>query len=216
MKKSVKTILLVLSGVILLTTSSIINSGCSGAEVEEPCNNMSCINGTLDVIDCKCDCDDGWTGKLCDIPTSTSDTNLISADILYQSGTSLDYHTSDMHVNFVRNAGGLDSITIDSEISEGVWLYVQLIDENLGRITNDSFDVRADGEPRRAWVEHYNDNIIDERFIPPYSFSGGTMYLDTVDFNAKTLSVRYNCTIESDGFTEEAVLTNGKIRYNGN
>ena len=65
----------------------------------------------------------------------------------------------------------ISCFTIDSEISEGVWLYVQIIDENIGRITNDSFEIRGDGEPRRAWVENYNDNILEERFIPPYSFS---------------------------------------------
>lgn len=195
----------------LLTPKFFLVLVCALMCIQQACDSSSCdqicVNGTFNEENCACTCDEGWVGWACDEPELP---NVISAEIAYAS-TKQSYSTGDMHVRFVKNPGGLDTVVIDSEVSPNNWLYVFLVDENITRIQDKTFPVVGSGGAGTAWVQHYNQAQTEDHFTPNPLQSSGNLIVDALDFEDEFIRIRFNADLRVPPQT--ATCTNGVINF---
>lgn len=192
---------------ILLGITILLLGVQSACDMTGSCSGEECSNGTWNEDNCECICSDGWEGTNCDkreLP------NVISSEIAYQS-TKQTYSTDDMHVRFVRNPGGLDTVIIDSEVSPNNWLYVFLADRNISRIENKKFPVVGNVTAGTAWVQHYNQSQTEDHFVPDALQTSGELIIDALDFDRQFIRIRFNANLKTP--PETAVCTSGVINY---
>jgi|GEM_PF-6908027 len=192
--------------------TTLRHSDCSCQVQKDKIKN--CAHGTYEPKACRCDCETGWGGELCDssLTPAISD-NYMTAALHPLQETSYDFSADVVTVRYTDVQGGDDTLFITGTKTNGGSLHFEIYTD-LGKLKAPTqFHIDNPQATGKAWCV-YSDPARTGKTYVAYKLNNDQLYIDEFTLNPLHIKGRFAHAVRDYADTWQTInITAGSFRY---